>query len=132
MIAQSGTSTMWAQNTAYRGVQSPHALIKGVCARIADRAGVPVWMPRTAFVIFGLLHWFFALVAYIVMSKLFCPARSCAAGNSVPPNTAGFTAPQNDVRNRFANLDRRLAEMEAATLQQEASLRRAFRDLERN
>jgi phage shock protein PspC (stress-responsive transcriptional regulator) len=104
-------------------------MIKGVCARIADSAGVPVWMPRTAFIIFGLLHWFFAVVAYIVIYKLICPARNWAVRNSVPP--AGFTAPQNDVRNRFAALDRRLAEMEAATLQQEASLRRAFRDLER-
>ncbi len=126
MTYQSGTATMWAQNTAHR-VQNPHALIKGVC-----RAGVPVWMPRTAFIIFGLLHWFFAVVAYIVMYKLISPACTWAARTSVPPTSTGYTTPQNDVRNRFAALDRRLAEMEAATLQQEASLRRAFRDLERN
>ena len=101
---------------------STRAMIKGVCARIAERAGVPVWMPRLAFLIFGLAHWLVALIVYFVMSKLFCAQRFAAFAAPPPPNP---------VHERFAALDRRLADMEAATLAEEAGLRRAFRDLER-
>jgi phage shock protein PspC (stress-responsive transcriptional regulator) len=104
---------------------SAHAMIKGVCARIADRAGVPVWIPRLAFLIFGLAHWLIAVIAYFVMSKFFCAGRAT-------PHAPTQVQPQNPVHERFAALDRRLADMEAATLNQEADLRRAFRDLEQH
>ncbi len=102
-------------------------MIKGVCARVADRAGVPVWMPRVAFLVFAVLHWFLALVLYIVLVKVLCPAsrRMARFAQAAPaPEMSG-------VRDRFGALDARLANLEAATLQQEANLRRQFRDLER-
>jgi phage shock protein PspC (stress-responsive transcriptional regulator) len=100
-------------------------IIKGVCARISERAGVPAWMPRVAFVIFFMLHWFFAALLYFVLSRLMCRGQMLAAA----PMAA--SAPPSPVRDRFGALDRRLADLEAATLQQESNLRRAFRDLER-
>ena len=101
-------------------------IIKGVCARIAERAGVPVWMPRVAFLIFGVLHWLLAVIAYFVLTKLLCRTRTA----DLMPLRDG--PPPSAVRDRFSALDARLAAMEASTLQQENSLRRAFRDLERN
>ncbi len=103
------------------------SLLKGVCASVAERAGVPVWVPRTAFLIFGLLHWVLAVILYVVLAKMLCPAaRRMTVHFSPPPPEYG------GVRDRFSALDARLAELEAATLQQEAGLRRKFRDLERS
>lgn len=134
----SGTASM------DRGNSGADGLIKGVCARLAERAGVAVWMPRAAFVIFGLLHWVVALVLYFVMARYLCPNRTGSfaprtmrswffTGRSRPrvvPPVARYDG-DDAVRQRFSALDRRLAEMEAASLAQEAGLRRAFRDLER-
>jgi len=101
-------------------------VISGVCAQIAHQAGVPVWMPRVAFVIFFVLHWFFAVVTYVVLAKLFCGRapgwRACTA----PP-----APPMGGLHGTFSALDERLANLEAATLQQEAALRRAFREMDR-
>ena len=101
-------------------------IIKGVCAHVAERAGVPVWMPRAAFLIFGVLHWLLAVIAYVVLTKMLCRTRTM----DLAPRQDG--PPPSAVRDRFSALDARLAAMEASTLQQENSLRRAFRDLERN
>ncbi len=101
-------------------------IIKGVCARIAERAGVPVWMPRVAFLIFGVLHWLLAVIAYFVLSRILCRGRT----QDYLPQQDG--PPPSAVRDRFSALDARLAAMEASTLQQENTLRRAFRDLERS
>ncbi len=101
-------------------------IIKGVCARIADSAGVPVWMPRAAFLIFGVLHWLLAVIAYVVLTRWLCRIRTV----DLMPAQDG--PPPSAVRDRFSALDARLAAMETSTLQQENSLRRAFRDLERS
>lgn len=104
-------------------------LLKGVCAEIAERAGVAVWMPRAAFVVFGLMHWFLAVILYVVLVKVMAPARRRLADLADRP-AAAATA-YGSVRDRFSALDARLADLEAASLQQEAALRRQFRDLER-
>ena len=101
-------------------------VIRGVCAHVAERAGVPVWMPRAAFVIFGLLHWLLAIIAYVVLVRVLGLRR-----RAVPFVAAPDGPPVGAVRDRFSALDARLAAMEAASLQQETDLRRAFRDLER-
>ncbi len=103
------------------------AILKGVCARIAERGGVPVWMPRVAFVIFGVLHWILAIVAYFVLTRMLCSGRGTAPFVQMPAGP-----PPSAVRDRFSALDARIAAMEASTLQQETTLRRAFRDLERS
>ena len=102
-------------------------LLRGVCAELAARAGTAVWLPRAAFLVFAALHWFLAIVLYVVLAKTLCagqprlrPAR-WAAG----PALSG-------VRDRFGALDARLADLEAATLREEAGLRRAFHDLEQS
>ena len=100
-------------------------LIRGVCAQIAERAGLPAWMPRAAFVIFGVTHWLLAVIAYVVLGKILCGQHrvaNAADGTYAPPPAA--------VQTRFSALDARLADLECASLQ-EAELRRAFRDLER-
>ncbi len=101
-------------------------IIRGVCARVAERAGVPVWMPRAAFVIFGILHWLLAIIAYWALTKAMHLGRRRPAPvlTPEPPQASA-------VRDRFSALDARLAAMEAASLEQESHLRRAFRDLER-
>ncbi len=108
------------------GLHAPRLLIRGVCAEIAERAAVPVWMPRTAFLIFGVLHWLLALILYFGLARVMCAGSRLA--EPLPPRAPA----QGAVYDRFAALDRRLAEMEAATVNQEAGLRRAFKDLERN
>lgn len=121
------TTTSFSAGTRFAApLASPRKLIRGVCAEIAERAGVAVWMPRAAFIVFGLLHWFLAIVLYIVLVKIMSPVRQRRFAR--PQQQMPSTGP---VRDRLSALDARLAELEAATLQQESSLRRQFRDLER-
>jgi len=111
-------------SAAMAGVFSRPRLIRGVCADLAARAGTVVWLPRAAFVLLGLMHWFWAVVLYVVLARTLCAARTrFAVPVSPAPDTVG-------VRDRFGALDARLANLEAATLHDEAGLRRAFRDLE--
>jgi phage shock protein PspC (stress-responsive transcriptional regulator) len=107
--------------------------VSGVCADIATRAAVPVWLPRVAFVIFGLMHWLLAAILYFALSRILHPglaARARERFTAPPPRPAGngFAAAQE----RFRSLDERLANLEAATVRNESELRRAFRDLERH
>jgi phage shock protein PspC (stress-responsive transcriptional regulator) len=100
----------------------------GVCADIADRAAVPAWMPRAAFILLGLVHFVAALILYFFLAYVLSPRRSGAA-RFAPPRQAADDF--SGVRARFRGLDERLSNLEAATLRSEAELRRAFRDLER-
>ena len=102
-------------------------LIRGVCAEIAERAGTAAWLPRAVFLAFALLHWFLAIVLYIVLVKILNvrALRKAPMSRAYQPDTVG-------VRDRLGVLDARLASLEAATLREEAGLRRAFRDLERD
>ena len=100
-------------------------LLRGVCAEIAARAGTAAWIPRATFLIFGVLHWFLAIVLYVVLAKVL-PARPSRPA----PLTRAYQPDARGVRDRFGALDARLASLEAATLREEAGLRRAFRDLE--
>jgi phage shock protein PspC (stress-responsive transcriptional regulator) len=108
------------------------AWVSGVCADLAARASVPVWLPRTAFVIFGLVHWLLAAILYFVLARAMRPYMAgrvsprCAPP-SAPPPSYGY----GGVYERFRTLDERLSNLEAATVHNEAELRRAFRDLER-
>ena len=102
-------------------------LLRGVCADIAMRAGTAAWLPRAAFLVFAVVHWFLAVVLYVVLAKVLrAPVRRTA------PADRGYRPDAGGVRDRFGALDARLASLEAATLREEAGLARAFRDLERN
>lgn len=117
-----------ASPTARRG------LICGVCARIAERAAVPAWLPRVGFVVFSLAYcWLAALIAYGVLAWIMSPrrrGRDAAFAPSTPP-PYGPSFGYDAAREKFRHLDERLAHLEAATVRSEANLRRAFRDLER-
>jgi phage shock protein PspC (stress-responsive transcriptional regulator) len=117
--------------------------ICGVCADLAERAAVPVLIPRVAFGVFLALHCVLASVLYFGLAYLLS-SRPCARfagrqGPQSPPrfSTPGFSNPASATADfattdqRFRNLDERLSRLEAATVDSEAELRRAFRDLDR-
>jgi phage shock protein PspC (stress-responsive transcriptional regulator) len=107
------------------------AWVSGVCADLAARASVPVWLPRAAFVIFGVMHWLLAAIVYLLLARAMRPRM----GGRVRPRHAPPSSPQSyafdGVQARYRTLDERLSNLEAATVHNEAELRRAFRDLER-
>ncbi len=111
----------------------PDRWVSGVCADIAARAAVPVWLPRAAFVIFGIMHWLLAAILYFALCRILHPRvvarvrERFTAPPPPPPPGYGFATAQE----RFRNLDERLSNLEAATVRSESELRRAFRDLER-
>jgi phage shock protein PspC (stress-responsive transcriptional regulator) len=103
--------------------------ISGVCADIAERAAVPVWLPRAAFVLFGVMHWLLAAILYFALARIVRPrTREALRERFAPPPPSYGVGP---LQQRFRSLDERLSNLEAATVRNEAALRRAFRDLER-
>jgi phage shock protein C len=129
--------------------------IAGVCAGIADRLEVkPVWV-RIVFVLLATIsHGILAIILYVVAVALLEP-RSVPIGYAAAPYPAGspgyfadrfypgaaatgpqpppYTPPSGqrlaDIAARFAALDSRLNNIEAAVMSDELSLRRKFRDL---
>jgi phage shock protein C len=119
--------------------------IAGVCAGIAERIGVKPFWVRGAYVLFAAVtHGIPALLAYIGLAFVLKPRAGASAAatpagvqmayrnlaDSVGPafgptpgrQVAGLSA-------RFAALDARLNNLEAAVTSDEVSLRRKFRDL---
>ncbi len=108
--------------------------VSGVCADIAERAAVPVWLPRAAFVIFGIMHWLLATILYFVLARLLHPhtrVKTPPRDRFAPPPAPSYGYGLVNVQERFRTLDERLCNLEAATIRNETELRRAFRDLER-
>jgi phage shock protein PspC (stress-responsive transcriptional regulator) len=59
--------------------------ISGVCADIAERAAVPVWLPRAAFVLFGIIHWLLAAILYFALARILRPrTRDALPGRFAP------------------------------------------------
>jgi phage shock protein PspC (stress-responsive transcriptional regulator) len=115
---------------AFAPVKRHRAMICGVCLRIAETTGLPVWVPRVGFVLLALQHAILSVLLY-VGAAAFCHRRA-APGFTATPRSAPqpFSPPGgSDLRDRFSRLEARLAAMEAETLNNEASLRRSFRDL---
>jgi phage shock protein PspC (stress-responsive transcriptional regulator) len=112
-----------------RPARRPARWIWGVCADLAERAAVPVWIPRVAFTVFAVLHGFLACLLYCGLAYLLCPTSWARNGGrqAPPPPHADFATTDQ----RFRNLDERLSRLEAATVNSESELRRAFRELER-
>ena len=115
--------------SAYRPapVRGPSGLLFGVCADLAYRAGMPVWMPRTVFVVGGLMHFWLAVVIYGVFAYA---KRHAIRTNGIGARTVWREAPTaaSGLRDKFGSLDRRLSDLEAAT-SSEWELRRQFRDM---
>ncbi len=123
-------------NGIYEKFQRPRRVICGVCAALSANSGVPAWIIRVVAVCLLIAHTALATVAYLIAAAfmrrpatgtwrdLRADTRGCAG---VPPRTWD----DGGLVNRFDRLTRRLAEMERETMDREAGLRRAFRDLDR-
>lgn len=110
----------WTENAFCR----PKPWLGGVCAKLAESAGAPVWLPRAVMVGLLLTHGLLALLIYAGLAVFWrSPAGRPAAPPAPPPTYAA------DPRTRFSNLEERLAAMEAAAMSEEARLRREFRNL---
>jgi phage shock protein PspC (stress-responsive transcriptional regulator) len=126
--------------TMVNNLRQPRRLVCGVCASLADASGVPVVIIRAAAIVLLIAHTVLTAVAYLLAAawmrrppSAVRPDYGAAGGSGRGPD-----APmppiwdRNGVVDRFRRLDERLARMEAETFQNEASLRRAFHDLERH
>jgi len=127
----------------YRNTQC--GWIAGVCAGIGDRLGIKAIWVRIAFLAIGPIlhdHWI-GIILYVALAFLLQPRAGVAAAASPAgvqrayrefADTVGstFTPPPtraSDLKSRFAAMDDRLNNLEAAAMSDEISLRRQFRDL---
>ena len=84
--------------------QHHRPMISGVCAWMADRSAVPVWIIRVVALALTIAHAPLMVIGYFVAAFLI---RREARIAGAPDVAAG-------VPDRFAHLDRRIAEMEEA------------------
>jgi len=127
----------------YRNTQS--GWIAGVCAGIADRLSIkPVWVRLIFAILTATTHCVPGIIAYIALAFVLKPRAGLAAPASAAgvqmayrdlaqsvsapfgPDPAGRVT---DLKSRFASLDARLNNLEAAVMSDELSLRRKFRDI---
>ncbi len=120
----------YSYQTAFAPVKRHRAMICGVCLRITETTGLPVWVPRVAFIVLALQHAILSVLLY-VGAAAFCHRRAAPGFTATPrPAPQPFSPPSgSELRDRFSRLEERLAAMEAEAMQNEASLRRSFRDL---
>jgi phage shock protein PspC (stress-responsive transcriptional regulator) len=88
--------------------QHHRAMISGVCAWMADRSGVPVWIIRVVALALTIAHAPLMVLGYFVAAYLIRRERRMVGGASVS--------------DRFAHFDRRMAEAD------EAAWRAQYRD----
>ncbi len=122
----------WSHERIYRDPEN--GWIAGVCAGIADYAGVDPALVRVASVV--LLVFFFVpvVIAYVVFAIVLKPRP---AATFASPAEEGFwrdvrTEPGgalHGLAGRFRGLNKRLARMELLVTSDELELRRGFRDL---
>jgi phage shock protein C len=138
---------LWNNLSARLGIyrNTSEGWIAGVCAGIGERLHIHPIAIRLAFLLLGTVHHgFVAVLLYFILAFLLKP-RAGAAASSSPAGvemayrdladtvTSPFgSAPGRrvaELKNRFAALDGRLNNLEAAVMSDEISLRRKFRDL---
>jgi phage shock protein PspC (stress-responsive transcriptional regulator) len=90
--------------------QHHRPMISGVCAWMADQSAVPVWIIRVVALALTLAHAPLMIIGYFVAAYLIRREARMAGGWP----TAGTAVPD-----RFADLDRRMAEAEAAAWREE-------------
>ncbi len=111
-----------------------HGMLFGVCAGIADYFDWDVWIVRLAAVIALMFFFPFVLVAYLIAAlalrhkpeKLYRDAGDEAFWRSVssrPDQTL------SSLKQKFRELEQRLARMETQVTDEEFDLKRQFRDL---
>jgi phage shock protein C len=133
----------------YRNTKS--GWIAGVCAGIADRLAVkPIWVRLVFLILATVTHGILAVVLYVLMVMILEPYsvptgfaaapyptdRSGYFADRLYPGNTGNAPPAaapsgqlGQLAARFASLDARLNNIEAAVTSDEMSLRRKFRDL---
>jgi phage shock protein C len=133
----------------YRNTKS--GWIAGVCAGIADRLAVkPIWIRLVFLILATVTHGFLAIILYVLLVMILEPysVPSGFAAAPYPADRSGYfadrlypgnaaaapppAAPSGQLGQlavRFASLDARLNNIEAAVTSDEMSLRRKFRDL---
>jgi len=113
--------------------------VAGVCAGIAERLQIGCGWVRLAFIVLGLAaHGIIALLLYIAL-VVGMKKRPVMMGEATRPYAAPFSAPPppplypnsnlGALKTRFAALDARLNNIEAAVTSEDVSLRRKFKDL---
>ena len=108
-------------------LDKPNAKVKGVCAGVADYTGVDVTIVRVALVILTILTHGAALIAYTAAAwvapdkptGLYHSADDAKFWQGVRSNPTRSTA---EVRSRFRELDRRLADIETHYTSQNRAL----------
>ncbi len=124
----------------YRNVQA--GWITGVCAGLADRIGIkPIWIRLLVAIITVTGHCIGPAIGYLLLAFFIKPRNE--AGSASPAGVqmayrdlADSVTPAGpsgrrvaELKSRFASLDARLNNMEAAVMSDELSLRRKFRDI---
>jgi len=141
----------WASFSDRRGIyrNTKRGWIAGVCAGIADFAGVkPFWIRLGFIALSCVTHCVPAIILYIVLAFILKPRAGIDAAPSswsegirpdrffadrymfgtVPP-AQGPGIRLTALKTRFTALEARLSRIEAAIMSDELSLRRKFRDL---
>ena len=109
----------------------------GVCAGLADYAGVKVLLVRILFVVGCLAGWFLPLiVAYLVLGMVLDPKPGDLYRDAEEENfwREVRTRPDHtavDMKRRFRTIDKRLQEMESYITSKRFNLDRDLRDLGR-
>lgn len=112
----------------------PRALIAGVCAELADRFGLPVWLLRVV-VIFAFCdaNWTTGICYVAVTVALRTRLIDLLPARMRPSRPPWGDAPADPgyqlQRDRFSALELRLARLEAAVTSDELKLRARFRDI---
>jgi phage shock protein PspC (stress-responsive transcriptional regulator) len=87
-------------------------MISGVCAWMADQSAVPVWIIRVVALVLTIAHAPLMVIGYFVAAYLI-RREARAAGEGWTPGVS------DGVPDRFAHLDQRIADMEAAAWREE-------------
>ena len=102
----------------------------GVCAGIADYTGVDVTLVRIGLVLLAVLGQGIGIVAYLVVGWI-APKKPRELRNETPEQTkfwqgvrASPARTVRDVRSRFREIDRRLAEVETYVTSSDSRLAR--------
>jgi phage shock protein C len=125
-------NTGWARWTMQYGLyrDPQHGWVMGVCAGLAQWRGIKTSWVRIGFVLFGLLlHAIPAVLLYAALAVLMKPAPLAGPERFSAPQPPAFTPTLAPLQARFAALDARLNQIEAAVTSEDIALRRQFRDI---
>jgi phage shock protein PspC (stress-responsive transcriptional regulator) len=101
------------RDTVFNQFKHSPSMICGMCGRVAARTGLPLWLVRSVAVLLLLTHSVIFVAVYLGAALYARRARPAAWQPEVRP-----AWDRDGLSERFARLDRRLARMESATLEQ--------------